>query len=91
MATQPSERWKIWVDTGGTFTDCLAYNPSGVLHRVKVLSDSTLRGKLLEAISPTQWKIQQKWHINNADLLNGYTFQLPDSPNLLVKKFQPSQ
>ncbi|WP_424583706.1 hydantoinase/oxoprolinase N-terminal domain-containing protein, partial [Tunicatimonas sp.] len=39
MATQPSERWKIWVDTGGTFTDCLAYNPSGVLHRVKVLSD----------------------------------------------------
>ncbi len=90
MATQQSERWKIWVDTGGTFTDCLAHSPSGALHRVKVLSDSTLRGKLLEAISPTQWRIRQNWHINKADLLNDYTFQLLNSPTLLVKKFDPT-
>ena len=23
--------WKIWIDTGGTFTDCLAHDPVGKL------------------------------------------------------------
>ena len=35
--------WRIWVDTGGTFTDCLARDPEGGLHRAKVLSSSCLR------------------------------------------------
>lgn len=35
--------WQIWVDTGGTFTDCLAIDPEGRLHRAKVLSSSALR------------------------------------------------
>ncbi len=39
-------RWEICVDTGGTFTDCLARDPDGGLHRVKVLSTSRLRGRL---------------------------------------------
>ncbi|WKN43882.1 hydantoinase B/oxoprolinase family protein [Tunicatimonas pelagia] len=89
MATQQRKRWKIWVDTGGTFTDCLAYSPSGVLHRIKVLSDSTLRGKLLEAISPIRWKIRQNWRINNADLLSGYTLQVSPSPKYLIRYFNP--
>ena len=38
------DRWRLWVDTGGTFTDCLALSPDGRLQRVKVLSSSTLRG-----------------------------------------------
>ena len=32
------------VDTGGTFTDCVALAPSGETHRTKVLSTSALRG-----------------------------------------------
>jgi 5-oxoprolinase (ATP-hydrolysing) len=36
--------WRIWIDTGGTFTDCLALDPAGRLHRAKVLSTSALRG-----------------------------------------------
>ena len=36
--------WQIWVDTGGTFTDCLALTPNGNLRRIKVLSNSALRG-----------------------------------------------
>ena len=36
--------WEVWVDTGGTFTDCLARDPSGALHRAKVLSTGRLRG-----------------------------------------------
>jgi 5-oxoprolinase (ATP-hydrolysing) len=39
-------RWEIGVDTGGTFTDCLARDPHGGLHRVKVLSTSALRGTI---------------------------------------------
>jgi 5-oxoprolinase (ATP-hydrolysing) len=35
--------WEIWVDTGGTFTDCLARDPAGELRRVKVLSSASLR------------------------------------------------
>ncbi|MEO1084958.1 MAG: hydantoinase/oxoprolinase N-terminal domain-containing protein, partial [Acidobacteriota bacterium] len=35
--------WRIWIDTGGTFTDCLALTPDGDLKRVKVLSSSALR------------------------------------------------
>ncbi len=40
--------WRIWVDTGGTFTDGLGVDPSGRLHRVKVLSSSALRARVVE-------------------------------------------
>ncbi len=35
--------WQVWVDTGGTFTDCLARAPEGDIRRVKVLSSAALR------------------------------------------------
>lgn len=35
--------WRIWVDTGGTFTDCLAQSPDGRICRAKVLSSGRLR------------------------------------------------
>ncbi len=40
-----SPLWQVRVDTGGTFTDCLATAPSGEVRRVKVLSTSALRGR----------------------------------------------
>ncbi len=43
MSRTDAERWEIWVDTGGTFTDCLARDPGGELRRVKVLSSASLR------------------------------------------------
>ncbi|RMH18744.1 MAG: hydantoinase/oxoprolinase family protein, partial [Acidobacteria bacterium] len=42
----PRRPWQIWIDTGGTFTDCLARDPDGRLRRVKVLSSSALRGRV---------------------------------------------
>jgi 5-oxoprolinase (ATP-hydrolysing) len=41
--------WQVWVDTGGTFTDCAALAPDGRLHRAKVLSSSAVRGTLWPA------------------------------------------
>ncbi|MBB4613613.1 hydantoinase B/oxoprolinase family protein [Novosphingobium taihuense] len=31
--------WKFWVDRGGTFTDVVAIDPAGKLHRTKLLSE----------------------------------------------------
>lgn len=44
MAVTP---WQLWIDTGGTFTDCLARSPKGDWARIKVLSSSSLRGTVL--------------------------------------------
>jgi 5-oxoprolinase (ATP-hydrolysing) len=40
--------WRIWVDTGGTFTDCVGITPAGAMRRLKVLSSSALRGRVAE-------------------------------------------
>lgn len=53
--------WKIAVDTGGTFTDCLAIAPEGSTHRVKVLSSGTLKAKITHKISATEYKLQADW------------------------------
>jgi 5-oxoprolinase (ATP-hydrolysing) len=68
-----SASWEVWIDTGGTFTDCLARDPEGRLHRAKVLSSSRLRGRVERAgrqrlISPLAGALP-------ADFLCGYGFR----------------
>ena len=53
-----SDGWRVWVDTGGTFTDCLAADPRGRTHRFKVLSSSCLRGTLTAIDSPTEIAVE---------------------------------
>ena len=31
--------WDFWIDRGGTFTDVVARDPEGRLHRAKLLSE----------------------------------------------------
>ena len=50
--------WRVWVDTGGTFTDCLAADPHGRTRRFKVLSSSCLRGTLAAIHSPTEIAVE---------------------------------
>ncbi len=38
--------WEIWIDTGGTFTDCVAVDPEGGLRRCKLLSSGALRDRI---------------------------------------------
>jgi 5-oxoprolinase (ATP-hydrolysing) len=42
--------WKIWIDTGGTFTDCIAVDPTGYSRNLKVLSSGVLRVRVKAAI-----------------------------------------
>lgn len=39
--------WRIRVDVGGTFTDCIALDPEDRLHRAKVLSSGAVRATVL--------------------------------------------
>jgi len=64
--------WKIWVDTGGTFTDCIGELPSGEIRRAKVLSDGSLRGVALR-YEQGRLYINHRWECN-ADLIIGFTF-----------------
>ena len=45
-ANDRGPKWQLWIDTGGTFTDCVATDPNGDVHRVKVLSSSAIRGRV---------------------------------------------
>ncbi|MEI7581832.1 hydantoinase B/oxoprolinase family protein [Runella sp.] len=67
--------WQIWIDTGGTFTDCLALSPSGELKRTKVLSSSFLRGRIAKKISPTTFQIITSWAFDT-ELVKGFSFRV---------------
>ncbi|MBS1545727.1 MAG: hydantoinase B/oxoprolinase family protein [Bacteroidetes bacterium] len=71
--------WEIWIDTGGTFTDCLGLDPAGHLHRQKILSSSVLRGVILERTGPARFRVQLSWP-SDKDVFKGYTFRKVASP-----------
>ncbi|MEZ0611081.1 hydantoinase B/oxoprolinase family protein [Fibrella sp. WM1] len=63
--------WQIWIDTGGTFTDGLALDLTGTLHRTKVLSSSRLRGQLIDGRVTAPWLL--------APIFDGYTLRLVET------------
>lgn len=67
------KEWKIWVDTGGTFTDCIGIDPKGQIYRVKVLSNSALRGMIKKQISDDRYKVHFVWDIPD-DFIKGFIF-----------------
>ncbi len=81
---QKNTSWKIWIDTGGTFTDCLGLDTSGNLHRTKVLSSGVLRGKILGIASDLTLHIQCQWGIVK-DIFSGYVFQIVNQSHFPIK------
>ncbi|MHA7837763.1 MAG: hydantoinase/oxoprolinase N-terminal domain-containing protein, partial [bacterium] len=45
-----SEGWQIWIDRGGTFTDCIGLSPSGERITAKVLSSDQAPLEAIEAV-----------------------------------------
>ncbi len=65
--------WQIWIDTGGTFTDCLAAGPDGAVRRVKVLSSSALRGVVVQQLAPDRLCVRAEW-LAQASVAKGCAF-----------------
>ncbi len=78
MAQRTEPAWRVWIDTGGTFTDCLAVDPAGRCRRAKVLSSSALRGTIIERLDATRVRVRQKWDAPD-DLVAGFAFRLLDA------------
>ncbi|WP_073059376.1 hydantoinase B/oxoprolinase family protein [Fodinibius roseus] len=78
MKSPKDKSWQVWIDTGGTFTDCIAVDPEGDRKRVKVLSSSCLRGKVVVSgvTGPASTvKIEQDWEVPD-DFIKGFQFRL---------------
>ncbi len=67
-----TSNWQIWIDTGGTFTDGIARDPKGNLHRTKVLSSSRLRGQIDE-----NGRLVAPWLV--APIFAGYTLRVVET------------
>ena len=77
-------KWKIWIDTGGTFTDCMAIDPFGKKKSVKVLSNSTLRGRITQIIDQKNLIFANSWDFKK-DIFNGYDFYSLANPTKIAK------
>lgn len=75
LNTPISPIWKISIDTGGTFTDCLAIDPDGITTRIKVLSSARLRGRIRRKISAFTYEFESPWKYDG-EILAGYQVKL---------------
>ncbi len=85
-----ADNWHLYVDTGGTFTDCLARDPKGTEHRVKVLSSSALRGRLTCRVTDRELVITAPWS-GQPSLVLGFDFRLlnAEHPRRRVVAYDP--
>jgi len=83
------KKWQIWIDTGGTFTDCIAVDPEGNTSMTKVLSSSRLRGRITGASHENAFRITERWRLTGPDLFSGYDLFLlgRDHPVARVKEY----
>ena len=67
--------WQFWIDTGGTFTDCLARAPDGSELRAKVLSNGAIRGRIVERLGMRAARVELSVETGD-DFFVGYELQL---------------
>ena len=77
---------KLFIDTGGTFTDAIAIMPNGQLQRKKILSSGRLRGQILSWIDEKHVLIQENWGSEN-DIFHDFWFSSLDKSIDLLKVF----
>ena len=73
---------KIYIDTGGTFTDCIATHPNGRPIRRKVLSNSAIRGTATVTDDPKTLTILLE-HDYCDQFFKGYQFLIHENPDQL--------
>ena len=83
--------YKISIDTGGTFTDCIGQLPSGEIVHRKVLSSGCIRGEIDEWLSGSKFRISESWDVQEG-FISGYQFVLlggSEEP-VSVTRYDPS-
>lgn len=73
------KNWQIWIDTGGTFSDCIALSPEGQMIRIKVLSSSAIRGTLTARKSPGVFALRHNWRFTG-NPFSGFSGFLLNNP-----------
>jgi 5-oxoprolinase (ATP-hydrolysing) len=83
--------WQIWIDTGGTFTDCLALHPQGIRRRAKVLSSSALRAVVVAAEAADTLRIAEEWGAA-AGVVDGLELRVlgSDGPGVRIAAYEPA-
>lgn len=71
---------KLCIDTGGTFTDCIAVGADGDMLRCKVLSNSTIRCDAAPGINRVTVSVDTGYSVK-ADFYKGYIFSLLSKPD----------
>ncbi|MCK5407627.1 MAG: 5-oxoprolinase, partial [Candidatus Krumholzibacteria bacterium] len=81
----------VWIDTGGTFTDCVAVDDTGAWRREKVLSSGALRGSVEAVLSTRRLRITCAWRHAPADFIKRFEFRLlgRDHPRVVVEAYDP--
>ncbi|HVK04108.1 MAG TPA: hydantoinase/oxoprolinase family protein, partial [Armatimonadaceae bacterium] len=99
---KPEQLWRVWADTGGTFTDCLGVAPGaaagGALRRAKVLSAGVLRAAL-RGVADAAGRVllvREQWSGGEdsplpRDFVAGLTLRLPgeDAPAATIVRYEP--
>jgi 5-oxoprolinase (ATP-hydrolysing) len=81
---------RLWVDTGGTFTDAVAVSSDGAVRRFKVLSTSALRARVEEPLDDARLRLSTAWGLP-AGFCRGARFRvLPGGEPVPVADFDPA-
>lgn len=83
--------YKISIDTGGTFTDCICEKSNGEIVKLKLLSKSVLRSTIVQVIDEYTLIIKDNWGFK-IDFFEGFSFKEigVETEILSVKSFEPS-
>lgn len=75
MSNQPTP-WKIWIDTGGTFTDCIAITPAGEFRRLKILSSSVIKAEVKSVLSDNILVVKTNFY-TSTDIFKNFIVRIP--------------
>jgi 5-oxoprolinase (ATP-hydrolysing) len=81
---------KFYIDTGGTFTDCIGVFPDGSVHYQKVLSSGKLRAIIKNWHDLSSFEIRHSWNIDK-DIFKSYKLNFIEKPGVLhsIQSFDP--
>ena len=78
--------WSFFVDTGGTFTDCLGLSPNREWFRAKVLSRGSIPAEVLEQIDAKTLKISKTENLPK-HFVNGFTVHISGLNHFFPQKY----